>query len=92
MFLIALGVAFSGYVLVSGNMSFWAAIVILNLVSVLPLISNTIINTLLGSSTLSDFGIRRFALYIFYLRFFLIILIIIHIIYYIEQNLHQMEI
>ena len=35
LFLIGLGTAFTGYVLVSGNMSFWAAIVILNLVSVI---------------------------------------------------------
>lgn len=42
-FLLSLGVAFTGYVVVSGNMSYWAALVILNLASVVPFLGDEIV-------------------------------------------------
>ena len=60
-------------------MSFWATGVILNLISIIPFISSNIINTLLGSSSLSDYGLRRFSTIHFLLGLFSVLLLVIHI-------------
>lgn len=53
-FLLSLGVAFSGYVLVAGNMSFWAALVILNLFTIFPVVGEELVQAILGGSTVSS--------------------------------------
>lgn len=80
LFLIALGTAFTGYVLVAGNMSFWAAIVILNLATVIPIVADAVIPALLGDAVLSSFGIRRFAVLHFLLALISLALAIVHLI------------
>ena len=60
MFLATFGTAFSGYVLVAGNMSFWAAIVILNLATVLPVVASELVSGLLAGPVMTDLGLRRF--------------------------------
>lgn len=59
-FLLSLGIAFTGYVLVSGNMSFWACLVILNLFTVIPLLGEELVSALLGGSTVTSWSLRRF--------------------------------
>lgn len=79
-FLISLGTAFSGYVVVSGNMSFWACLVILNLVSVIPALGDEIISGILGSTTVTSWSIRRFTVLHFALGIAAILLIVVHLI------------
>lgn len=79
--MLALGAAFTGYVLVAGNMSFWAAIVILNLITVIPILANTVISSILGDVILTSFGIKRFAVLHFVLGIAVMIFSIIHIIF-----------
>ena len=79
-FLLSLGTAFSGYVVVSGNMSFWACLVILNLVTVIPAIGDEVVNGILGSSTVVSWSIRRFTVIHFLLGVIALILIGIHLV------------
>lgn len=79
-FIIALAIAFTGYVVVAGNMSYWAALVILNLFSIIPAIGDEIVSWILGSSTVTSWSLRRFTIIHFLTAIIAIILIIIHII------------
>lgn len=53
-FLLSLGTAFTGYVVVSGNMSFWACLVILNLLSVIPALGDEIVSGILAGGTVTS--------------------------------------
>jgi ubiquinol-cytochrome c reductase cytochrome b subunit len=85
-FLLSLGVAFSGYVVVSGNMSYWAALVILNLASVIPFFGDEIVAGILASSTVTSWAIRRFTVLHFLLGVVAIITVLLHIICLHRQN------
>lgn len=80
LFLLSLGVAFTGYVIVSGNMSFWAALVILNLLSVIPFIGNELVNGILSGGTMNSWSVRRFTVIHFLLAIIAILILIIHLI------------
>lgn len=80
LFFLILITAFTGYIIVAGNMSFWAAIVILSLATLLPLIGNCLIEIILGNSVLNDFGIRRFTIVHFLLAVLSSLIMILHII------------
>jgi len=71
--------AFLGYVLPWGQMSFWAAMVITNLLSALPLIGADLIYLLWGGFSISDASLHRFYSLHFTLPFVLLFLSIIHI-------------
>jgi quinol-cytochrome oxidoreductase complex cytochrome b subunit len=71
--------AFLGYVLPWGQMSFWAAMVITNLLSALPLIGADLIYLLWGGFSITDASLHRFYSLHFCLPFVLLFLSIIHI-------------
>ena len=85
-FLLSLGTAFSGYVVVSGNMSFWAALVILNLFSVVPIFGEEIVAGILSGSTVSSWAIRRFTVIHFLLAIISFLVVAIHIVILHRQN------
>lgn len=58
-FLLSLAVCFTGYVLVCGQMSYWALTVILNLITVLPGVGEMLVNSLLAGSSTTSISIRR---------------------------------
>jgi quinol-cytochrome oxidoreductase complex cytochrome b subunit len=93
-FLLGLGVAFTGYVVVSGNMSYWAALVILNLASVIPFLGDEVVAGILASSTVTSWAIRRFTVLHFLLGIIAILFVLIHIVILHRQNpsLHQTDI
>lgn len=72
--------AFIGYVLPWGQMSFWAATVITNLVSVLPFIGNDILIWLWGGFSVDDATLHRFFSLHYLLPFILLALVGVHII------------
>lgn len=72
--------AFMGYVLPWGQMSFWAATVITNLVSVLPFIGNDILIWLWGGFSVDDATLHRFFSLHYLLPFVLLALVGVHII------------
>lgn len=71
--------AFLGYVLPWGQMSFWAAMVITNLLSALPLIGADLIYLLWGGFSIADASLHRFYSLHFLLPFVILFVSIIHI-------------
>jgi quinol-cytochrome oxidoreductase complex cytochrome b subunit len=73
--------AFLGYVLPWGQMSFWAAMVITNLLSSIPYIGVDLIYLLWGGFTISDASLHRFYSLHFTLPFVIFFLSIVHILF-----------
>jgi len=80
-FLLMIITAFTGYVLPWGQMSFWAATVITNLFSAVPIFGNYITVWLWGSYSVTGATLNRFFSFHFILPFILLILVIIHFLF-----------
>ena len=76
-FLLLMAIAFLGYTLPYGQMSFWGATVITNLLSPFP----NVIEWCLGGFTVSNPTIKRFFIFHFILPFVLMALVCLHIFY-----------
>lgn len=83
-FLLCMGSAFLGYVLPWGQISFWGATVITNLVSAIPYIGSDLVQWIWGGFAINNVTLNRFFSLHFILPLTLVILVIIHIFY-----LHQ---
>nr|QUT13289.1 cytochrome b [Octodonta nipae] len=79
-----MGTAFLGYVLPWGQMSFWGATVITNLLSAIPYLGQTIVTWIWGGFSVSNPTLTRFFSLHFILPFIVTALVMIHLIY-----LHQ---
>nr|YP_009535759.1 cytochrome b [Sperchon plumifer]AYK28789.1 cytochrome b [Sperchon plumifer] len=77
--LILMGTAFMGYVLPWGQMSFWGATVITNLLSAIPFFGIQIVEWIWGGFSVSNATLNRFYSIHFLLPFILSAMIIIHI-------------
>lgn len=77
--LVMIGTAFMGYVLPWGQMSFWAATVITNLASAIPLIGTDIVYWLWGGFSVDNATLNRFFSFHYLLPFLLVGLVIVHI-------------
>nr|AKE49632.1 cytochrome b [Liposcelis nr. bostrychophila AZ] len=71
--------AFLGYVLPSGQMSYWGATVITNLVSVIPYMGPCLVEWLWGGFNVGEATLIRFFSFHFFLPFILIFFILTHI-------------
>jgi len=80
-FLILIGTAFLGYVLPWGQISFWGATVITNLLSALPYIGNYLTYWVWGGFSVNNATLTRFFSLHFILPFILAIFVIIHIVF-----------
>nr|YP_010444612.1 cytochrome b [Platygaster robiniae]UTI38875.1 cytochrome b [Platygaster robiniae] len=78
---ILMGTAFLGYVLPWGQMSFWGASVITNLVSAVPYIGNDIVKWLWGGFNVNNPTLNRFFSFHFILPFILLMMVIIHLMF-----------
>nr|AKR07172.1 cytochrome b [Pseudorhaetus sinicus] len=76
--------AFLGYVLPWGQMSFWGATVITNLLSAIPYLGTTIVQWLWGGFAVDNATLTRFFALHFLLPFIVIALVMIHLLF-----LHQ---
>lgn len=83
-FFIVIGTAFLGYVLPWGQISFWGATVITNLVSAIPYIGNLIVQWIWGGFAVDNATLTRFFTFHFILPFIISALVIIHLFF-----LHQ---
>nr|ALO76452.1 cytochrome b [Asthenopholis sp. AST01] len=81
---IVMATAFLGYVLPWGQMSFWGATVITNLLSAIPYLGNTIVQWLWGGFAVDNATLTRFFTLHFLLPFIIISLVMIHLLF-----LHQ---
>jgi ubiquinol-cytochrome c reductase cytochrome b subunit len=80
-FLLAILTAFLGYVLPWGQIRFWAATVITNLVRAVPFIGKTLVEWLWGGFSVSTVTLNRFYSFHFLFPFILLFLVLIHLIF-----------
>ena len=80
-FILMIATAFMGYVLPWGQMSFWAATVITNLFSAIPVIGNEIVLWLWGGFSVDNATLNRFFSFHYLLPFVLAGLVIVHIVF-----------
>lgn len=78
-FLISIATAFLGYVLPWGQISFWGATVITNLISSVPYIGNIIVNWIWGGFSINNATLNRFYSLHFILPFIILTLVITHL-------------
>nr|YP_003891060.1 cytochrome b [Tanystylum orbiculare]ADB91996.1 cytochrome b [Tanystylum orbiculare] len=78
---LSMGTAFMGYVLPWGQMSFWGAAVITNLVSAIPYLGIDIVQWLWGGFSVNNATLNRFYTFHFILPMILSVLVIIHLIF-----------
>nr|UGS80410.1 cytochrome b [Lachesilla punctata] len=83
-FFLTMATAFLGYVLPWGQMSFWGATVITNLVSAVPYIGTSIVQWLWGGFAVGNATLTRFFTFHFLLPFIITALVMIHLLF-----LHQ---
>nr|AXS66317.1 cytochrome b [Cucujoidea sp. 10 KM-2017] len=83
-FFMTMATAFLGYVLPWGQMSFWGATVITNLVSAIPYLGNTLVYWLWGGFAIDNATLTRFFCFHFLLPFIISALVMIHLLF-----LHQ---
>nr|AOY39160.1 cytochrome b [Meropathus sp. BMNH 675618] len=81
---IVMATAFLGYVLPWGQMSFWGATVITNLLSAIPYLGMTIVQWLWGGFAVDNATLTRFFTLHFLLPFIILALVMIHLLF-----LHQ---
>nr|YP_010349796.1 cytochrome b [Cassianeura bimaculata]UOH96538.1 cytochrome b [Cassianeura bimaculata] len=77
--LATMATAFLGYVLPWGQMSFWGATVITNLLSAFPYIGTMLVNWIWGGFAVDNATLSRFFSLHFMLPFIIIMMVIIHI-------------
>nr|YP_010286577.1 cytochrome b [Chlorophanus auripes]UKT60167.1 cytochrome b [Chlorophanus auripes] len=83
-FFMVMATAFLGYVLPWGQMSFWGATVITNLISAIPYLGNSIVQWIWGGFAVDNATLTRFFAFHFILPFIVMALVMIHLLF-----LHQ---
>nr|ANH54443.1 cytochrome b [Cycloneda sanguinea] len=78
---LTMGTAFLGYVLPWGQMSFWGATVITNLVSAIPYLGNSIVIWLWGGFAIDNATLNRFYSLHFIMPFIISAMIMIHLLF-----------
>jgi len=78
-FLLMMATAFMGYVLPWGQMSFWAATVITNLFSAVPLVGESIVTWLWGGFSVDNPTLNRFYSLHYLLPFVIFALVFVHL-------------
>nr|QIZ12653.1 cytochrome b [Callochiton steinenii] len=81
LFLLTMATAFIGYVLPWGQMSFWGATVITNLVSAIPYIGKMIVQWIWGGFAVDNATLTRFFTFHFLFPFLIVVLSILHLLF-----------
>nr|WMV00257.1 cytochrome b [Kikihia sp. 'muta east'] len=81
MLLMLMATAFLGYVLPWGQMSFWGATVITNLLSAIPYLGGMLVNWIWGGFAVDNATLTRFYSFHFILPFIVLSMTIIHLLY-----------
>jgi len=79
--LLVIGAAFIGYVLVWGQISFWAATVITNLLSAIPYLGTILVQWVWGGFAVDNATLTRFFTFHFLIPFIISALVIIHLLF-----------
>ena len=86
LFLISILTAFLGYVLPWGQISYWGATVITNLLSAIPYLGQNIVEWVWGGFSVRNSTLTRFFSLHYLLPFLIIALVIIHLVFLHEQK------
>jgi ubiquinol-cytochrome c reductase cytochrome b subunit len=79
-FFVLMMLAFTGYILPWGQMSYWGAQVIISMIGAIPVVGQTLSNWILGDFMLSDAALNRFfAYHVVTLPVLLVVLVVVHI-------------
>nr|YP_003331119.1 cytochrome b [Talismania bifurcata]BAI50324.1 cytochrome b [Talismania bifurcata] len=81
LFLLTMVTAFVGYVLPWGQMSFWGATVITNLMSAVPYIGNELVQWIWGGFSVDNATLTRFFAFHFLLPFVIVAAVVIHLLF-----------
>nr|YP_001382317.1 cytochrome b [Vampyroteuthis infernalis]BAF73645.1 apocytochrome b [Vampyroteuthis infernalis] len=81
LFFLVMITAFVGYVLPWGQMSFWGATVITNLVSVIPYIGETLVYWIWGGFSVDNATLSRFFCFHFLFPFILVGMVVFHLLF-----------
>nr|BBH37381.1 cytochrome b [Uropterygius concolor] len=81
LFLLVMMTAFVGYVLPWGQMSFWGATVITNLLSAVPYVGNTLVQWIWGGFSVDNATLTRFFAFHFLLPFVVLAATILHLLF-----------
>nr|UFP05606.1 cytochrome b [Narke japonica] len=81
LFMLLMATAFVGYVLPWGQMSFWGATVITNLLSAFPFIGNMLVQWIWGGFSVDNATLTRFFAFHFMLPFIISALTLVHILF-----------
>nr|YP_008993050.1 cytochrome b [Zebrias quagga]AFB71233.1 cytochrome b [Zebrias quagga] len=79
--LLVMATAFVGYVLPWGQMSFWGATVITNLLSAIPYVGNTLVQWIWGGFSVDSATLTRFFAFHFLLPFIVVALAMVHLLF-----------
>jgi len=85
-FVLSIGTAFLGYVLPWGQISYWGATVITNLLTAIPYLGNYLVIWIWGGFSVDNSTLSRFFSLHYLLPFILIFLILAHLIFIHEQK------
>nr|QLI42504.1 cytochrome b [Colletes gigas] len=83
--LFSMATAFLGYVLPWGQMSFWGATVITNLLSAIPYIGQIIVNWIWGGFSIDNATLNRFYSFHFILPLIILFMVILHL-FFLHMN------
>jgi ubiquinol-cytochrome c reductase cytochrome b subunit len=78
-YLLMIVTAFLGYVLPWGQMSYWAATVITNLVTIVPFVGKDLVYWIWGGYSINNATLNRFYSFHFLLPFVILVLVIYHL-------------
>nr|Q94WP7.1 RecName: Full=Cytochrome b; AltName: Full=Complex III subunit 3; AltName: Full=Complex III subunit III; AltName: Full=Cytochrome b-c1 complex subunit 3; AltName: Full=Ubiquinol-cytochrome-c reductase complex cytochrome b subunit [Calomys musculinus]AAL07683.1 cytochrome b [Calomys musculinus] len=81
LFLTTMATAFVGYVLPWGQMSFWGATVITNLLSAIPYIGSTLVEWIWGGFSVDKATLTRFFAFHFILPFIITAFVLVHLLF-----------
>nr|BAU46299.1 cytochrome b [Pethia gelius] len=81
LFLLVMMTAFVGYVLPWGQMSFWGATVITNLLSAVPYMGNMLVQWIWGGFSVDNATLTRFFAFHFILPFIVAAMVILHLLF-----------
>jgi len=85
-FLISIVTAFLGYVLPWGQISFWGATVITNLLSAIPYLGQILVEWIWGGFSVNNATLRRFFALHYLIPFAICLLVVIHLIFLHEEK------
>nr|BAK23120.1 cytochrome b [Trigonostigma heteromorpha] len=81
LFLLVMMTAFVGYVLPWGQMSFWGATVITNLLSAVPYVGDTLVQWIWGGFSVDNATLTRFFAFHFLLPFIVVAMTVLHLLF-----------